>query len=135
MFLVWLLIIIILQVMTFKSAKFTRPIMEAIPNLYYEKEKIIMKDKVMGEVLNAKVDKDVVETGLEVVRDKNCKGKLGLIILGVASIAAAGVVVYRKVIKPRKQIDETPIAGDATACTEDEDEDIIVDVVNNSEDE
>ncbi len=94
-----------------------------------------MEDKVMNEVLNVKVDEDVAETGLEVIREKNCKGKVGLIILGVAAIAAAGVVVYKKVIKPRKQIDETPIVGDATACTEDEDENIIVDMVDDSEEE
>lgn len=91
-----------------------------------------MEEKVMNEVLNIKVDEDVVETGLEVVHEKNCKGKVGLILLGVAAIAAAGIIVYKKVIKPKKQKDDIPVAGDATACTE-EDNDITVEVVEDPE--
>lgn len=88
--------------------------------------------EVMNEVLNVQVDKDVVETGLEVVHEKNCNGKVGLILLGVAAIAAAGVIVYKKVIKPKKQKNDTPVPVDATACTE-EDDDITVEVVEDSE--
>ena len=88
--------------------------------------------EVMNEVLNVQVDKDVVETGLEVVHEKNCKGKVGLILLGVAAIATAGVIVYKKVINPKKQKNDTPVPVDATACTE-EDNSITVDVVEDSE--
>lgn len=88
--------------------------------------------EVMNEVLNVQVDKDVVETGLEVVKKNNCKGKTGYILGGVAIAAAAAVVIYEFVIKPKKQKNDTPVPVDATACTE-EDDDITVEVVEDSE--
>ena len=80
---------------------------------------------VMNEIVNTEVGDEVVETGLDVIRKKNCNGKAAFIILGVAAAITAGLVVYEKIIKPKKQKNDNIINVDATACTEDDDDVII----------